>query len=101
MPTVSLKDAEAGFSNLVDKAIKGEFVTITRHGKPAFHPRPRKLRARRWKASAPGLLPIYGPSQAVNSRATALGHGTWSFERHRPMMPPANRCRALRFSTRF
>jgi prevent-host-death family protein len=35
MPTVSLKDAKAGFSGLVDEAIKGEFVTITRHGKPA------------------------------------------------------------------
>lgn len=34
MPTVSLRDAKAGFSNLVDEAIKGEFVTITRHGKP-------------------------------------------------------------------
>jgi len=35
MSTVSLKDAKAGISGLVDKAIKGEFVTITRHGKPA------------------------------------------------------------------
>jgi len=35
MPTVSLKDAKADFSGLVDEAIKGEFVTITRHGKPA------------------------------------------------------------------
>ena len=34
MPTISLKDAKAGFSDLVDRAIKGEFVTITRHGKP-------------------------------------------------------------------
>jgi len=34
MPTISLKDAKAGFSGLVDQAIKGEFVTITRHGKP-------------------------------------------------------------------
>jgi len=34
MLTISLKDAKAGFSNLVDGAIKGEFVTITRHGKP-------------------------------------------------------------------
>ena len=35
MSTVNLKDAKAGFSGLVDQAIKGEFVTITRHGKPA------------------------------------------------------------------
>ena len=34
MPTVSLKDAKAGFSSLVDEAVRGEFVTITRHGKP-------------------------------------------------------------------
>ncbi len=33
MPTVNLKDARTGFSKLVDQAIKGEFVTITRHGK--------------------------------------------------------------------
>ncbi len=34
MLTINLKDAKAGFSNLVDGAIRGEFVTITRHGKP-------------------------------------------------------------------
>ena len=34
MPTISLKDAKTGFSSLVDAAIKGDFVTITRHGKP-------------------------------------------------------------------
>jgi prevent-host-death family protein len=34
MRTITLKDAKAGFSTLVDEAIKGEFVTITRHGKP-------------------------------------------------------------------
>lgn len=34
MPTINLKEAKAGFSGLVDKALKGEFVTITRHGKP-------------------------------------------------------------------
>ena len=33
MSTVSLRDAKAGFSSLVDEAQKGEFVTITRHGK--------------------------------------------------------------------
>lgn len=35
MSTVSLQDAKAGFSALVDEAASGEFVTITRHGKPA------------------------------------------------------------------
>ncbi len=34
MRTVSLRDAKAGLSSLVDEAIGGEFVTITRHGKP-------------------------------------------------------------------
>lgn len=34
MSIVSLKDAKTGFSSLVDDAIRGEFVTITRHGKP-------------------------------------------------------------------
>lgn len=32
--TINLKDAKAGFSSLVDAAVKGEFITITRHGKP-------------------------------------------------------------------
>ena len=34
MSTINLKDAKAGFSSLVDAAINGEIVTITRHGKP-------------------------------------------------------------------
>ena len=34
MSIVSLRDAKAGLSSLVDDAVKGEFVTITRHGKP-------------------------------------------------------------------
>ncbi len=35
MSTVSVADAKAGFAGLVDEASAGEFVTITRHGKPA------------------------------------------------------------------
>jgi prevent-host-death family protein len=35
LATISLKDAKAGLSAIVDKANSGEFVTITRHGKPA------------------------------------------------------------------
>ena len=34
MPTINLKDAKAGFSSLVDQALRGECVTITRNGKP-------------------------------------------------------------------
>lgn len=35
MLTSSLKDAKAGFSNLVDEAVRGEFVMIARHDKLA------------------------------------------------------------------
>lgn len=34
MLTISLKDAKVGFSGLVHRAVMGEFVMITRHGKP-------------------------------------------------------------------
>lgn len=34
MKTVQLQDAKARFSSLVDEAIAGERVTVTRHGKP-------------------------------------------------------------------
>ncbi|WJH40289.1 type II toxin-antitoxin system Phd/YefM family antitoxin [Aliirhizobium terrae] len=34
MATISLKNAKAELSAMVDKASAGEFVTITRHGKP-------------------------------------------------------------------
>lgn len=34
MRTINLRDAKAGFSSLVDEAVRGEIVTITRHGKP-------------------------------------------------------------------
>ena len=33
MLTLKIKDT-SGFSSLVDKALKGEFATIARHGKP-------------------------------------------------------------------
>lgn len=35
MSTISLKDAKATFSNVIDKAASGEFVTIMRHGRAA------------------------------------------------------------------
>ncbi len=34
MLKVTLRDAKAWLSGLVDQAIKGKFITITRHGKP-------------------------------------------------------------------
>ena len=38
MLTISLKDAKARFSNLVDGVLQGGFVAITRHGKPVAAP---------------------------------------------------------------
>ncbi len=35
MTTISLKDAKASFSHVVDQAAAGEFVTVTRHGRAA------------------------------------------------------------------
>lgn len=35
MSSMSVAEAKAGFATLVDEAARGEFVTITRHGKPA------------------------------------------------------------------
>lgn len=35
MSTISIAEAKAGFASLVDEAANGDFVTITRHGKPA------------------------------------------------------------------
>jgi prevent-host-death family protein len=34
MSTKSVADAKAAFASLVNEAANGEFVTITRHGKP-------------------------------------------------------------------
>jgi prevent-host-death family protein len=34
MLTINLKDAKAKFSSMVNEAMNGEVVTITRHGKP-------------------------------------------------------------------
>ncbi|MBB3386790.1 type II toxin-antitoxin system Phd/YefM family antitoxin (plasmid) [Rhizobium sp. WW22] len=35
MTMISLKDAKASFSHIIDQAAAGEFVTITRHGRAA------------------------------------------------------------------
>jgi len=34
MRIINLKEAKAGLSSVVDSVMKGEFVTVTRHGKP-------------------------------------------------------------------
>ncbi|MGQ2968001.1 MAG: type II toxin-antitoxin system Phd/YefM family antitoxin [Allorhizobium sp.] len=38
MASIDIKEAKAGLSGLVDDAASGEFVTITKHGKPAAVP---------------------------------------------------------------
>ncbi len=35
MSSISVAEAKAGLASLVDEAARGEFVTITRQGKPA------------------------------------------------------------------
>ncbi len=41
MPTYSIAEAKDQFSRLVDQALAGEEVTITRHGKPVAELRAR------------------------------------------------------------
>jgi antitoxin (DNA-binding transcriptional repressor) of toxin-antitoxin stability system len=41
MPTYSVAEAKDQFSRLVDRALAGEEVTITRHGKPVAELRAR------------------------------------------------------------
>lgn len=40
MSNYSVAQAKSNFSRLIDEAISGEVVTITRHGKPAVELRP-------------------------------------------------------------
>lgn len=59
MQTINLKDAKAGFSSLVDGAIRGEFVTITRHGKPVaalVSVEAAKIARKAMKRKRPGLV---------------------------------------------
>jgi prevent-host-death family protein len=74
MSTVSLKDAKAGLSSYVDDAIGGEFVTITRHGKPVAAIVPlaaaeiaRKTLAKRRPSLASYLLKFPGGEFERNS----------------------------------
>ena len=57
MLTVTLVEAKAHLSELLDKIETGEDVVITRHGRPVAH-----------------LTSVKQPKQPVRSRA-ALGHG--------------------------
>jgi antitoxin (DNA-binding transcriptional repressor) of toxin-antitoxin stability system len=40
MPTYSVAEAKNNLSELIDRALNGEGVTITRHGKPVIEFRP-------------------------------------------------------------
>jgi prevent-host-death family protein len=45
MPTYSVADAKNRLPSLIDKAIEGEEVVITRHGKPVAELRPSRQQA--------------------------------------------------------
>ena len=49
MATISVRDARANLSRLIDRALSGEEIVITRKGKPAIKlvPAERKLACRR------------------------------------------------------
>ncbi|MGD9815362.1 MAG: type II toxin-antitoxin system Phd/YefM family antitoxin [Hyphomonadaceae bacterium] len=47
MPHYSVAEAKAKLSELIDRAEKGESVTITRHGKPVVEMRPAAAPPRR------------------------------------------------------
>jgi len=89
---LNLKDAKAGFSGLIDKALKGEFVTITRHGKPVAalaSVEAAELALKAMDETRAGLLAICGLSPAVNSSATGRPREMLSFER----LPARHQCR--------
>ncbi len=86
MSTVSLRDAKAGLSSLVDEVTKGEFVTITRHGKPvaAIVPMRRRRQPERRCANQSAAFPsFFDPFQFQSSKLKEINSrdGTWIFER--------------------
>lgn len=85
MSTINLRDARAWFSGLLEAAVEGEFIAITRHGKPVDAPGSREAAESARKAIArrrAGLSSaISRPSPAANSSATAPRPGISSFER--------------------
>jgi prevent-host-death family protein len=71
MSTYSVADAKAGLPRLIDRALQGEEVVITRHGKPVAELRPARpaaeaagaasydwLRARRLARKGVGLTSV-------------------------------------------
>jgi prevent-host-death family protein len=82
--TVSVQDAEAGLSGFIDDAVKGEFVTLTRQGKPVaalFRSKPRKSPAGRLPQGAPGSSLISGRFPAAISSGTGRLRETRRFDR--------------------
>lgn len=89
MSTLSLKDAKAGLSAYVDEAIRGEFVTITRHGKPVAVLVPlaaAEIARKALNRTGPASLRICRGSQAASSNVTARLPGMsvceWLSPRH-------------------
>ena len=71
MPVYSIAQAKDQLSKLVDEALAGEDVTITRHGKPVAKLRPAVCDAGRWSpelideiAARAKSLPSLGESAA-------------------------------------
>ena len=56
MSTYSVADAKARLPRLIDKALAGEAVVITRHGKPVAELRPATAPERRLTAAARSAL---------------------------------------------
>ena len=82
MLTFNLKDAKASFS-IVDKALKDEFVTITRHGKAfaALVPvEAAELALKAMDKNRAGLLAVSELFPAANSSATDRRRGMSSFD---------------------
>lgn len=50
MTTYSVADAKSGLPRLIDRALEGEEVVISRHGRPVAELRP--VQARAWAGSA-------------------------------------------------
>jgi len=52
MSTYSVADAKAGLPSLINRALAGEEVIITRHGKPVVEIRPASVRSPAGKVAA-------------------------------------------------
>jgi prevent-host-death family protein len=76
MPTYSIAQAKDQLSKLVDEALDGQQVTITRHGKPVVELRPATSAGRRvtaedieWLRQCRESLPSFDGDTVVEIRA--------------------------------